>query len=78
MQSCASTRRFRQLARFVGLLELLPQSGVLATMARAEREGLSHLEFLHLLIAEQADARRERVIAHRVREARFRDTSPHK
>jgi DNA replication protein DnaC len=44
-----------------------------AALARAEREGLSHLAFLHLLIAEQAAQRRERSIAHRIREARFRD-----
>jgi DNA replication protein DnaC len=44
-----------------------------AALARAEREGLSHLQFLHLLIAEQAAQRRERSIAHRIREARFGD-----
>ncbi len=44
-----------------------------ATLARAEREGLSHLAFLHLMIAEQAAQRRERSIAHRIREARFRE-----
>jgi DNA replication protein DnaC len=44
-----------------------------AVLARAEREGMSHLEFLRVLIGEQADRRRERGIAHRIREARFRD-----
>lgn len=43
-----------------------------AALARAEHEGLSHLELLRVLIGEQADQRRERRIAHRVREARFR------
>ncbi len=33
-------------------------------MSRTDREGLSHLEFLRLLISEQADGRRERRIAH--------------
>jgi DNA replication protein DnaC len=42
-------------------------------LVRAEREGLSHLEFLRVLIGEQADRRRERGVAHRIREARFRD-----
>ena len=42
-------------------------------LARAEREGLSHLEFLHQLIGEQAGQRRERGIARRVREACFRE-----
>ena len=36
-------------------------------------KGLSHLEFLRALIGEQADQRRERSIAHRIREARFRE-----
>lgn len=44
-----------------------------AWLVRAEREGLSHLQLLHLLITEQADQRRERAIARRVREARFRE-----
>lgn len=44
-----------------------------AALASAERQGLSHLEFVHLLIAEQANLRRERSIAHRIREARFRE-----
>jgi DNA replication protein DnaC len=42
-------------------------------LARAERAGQSHLEFLHQLIAEQAAQRRERSIAHRVRAACFRE-----
>ena len=45
-----------------------------AVLARAEREGLSHLEFLRALIGEQANRRRERSIAHRIREARFRES----
>ena len=44
-----------------------------AALARAERAGQSHVEFLHQLIAEQAGQRRERSIAHRVREACFRE-----
>lgn len=44
-----------------------------AVLARAEREGLSHLEFLRVLLGEPADRRREQSIAHRIREARFRD-----
>jgi DNA replication protein DnaC len=44
-----------------------------AVLARAEREGMSHLDFLRVLIGEQADRRREQGIAHRIREARFRD-----
>jgi DNA replication protein DnaC len=42
-------------------------------LVRAESEGLSHQQFLHLLLAEQADQRRERAIARRIYEARFRE-----
>jgi DNA replication protein DnaC len=42
-----------------------------AAIGRAECEGLSHLEFLRALISEQANGRRERRIAHRIREAGF-------
>ena len=44
-----------------------------AVLARAERGGMSHLEFTHALIAEQAQQRRERAIARRIKEACFRD-----
>jgi DNA replication protein DnaC len=40
-------------------------------LSRAESEGLSHLEFLRALIGTQADGRRDRRIARRIREARF-------
>ena len=42
-----------------------------AVLARAETEGMSHLEFLRALINEQANARRERSLAHRIRVAGF-------
>src|SRR5437879_3130809 len=45
-----------------------------AVLGRAESEGLSHLEFLRLLISEQADGRRERRMARRIREAGFAET----
>ena len=40
-------------------------------LSRAERDSLSHLQFLDLLLGEQAAARRERAVARRIREARF-------
>lgn len=43
------------------------------TLSRAEREGLSHLEFVHGLVSDQASSRRERSIARRIDEAKFRD-----
>jgi len=42
-----------------------------AGLAKAEREGLSHLAFLHELLGEQANLRRERSIERRIRAARF-------
>ena len=45
-----------------------------AVLSRAEREGLSHLEFLRALISEQANGRRERRIVQRIREAGFAQT----
>lgn len=42
-----------------------------AALSRAESEGLSHLEFLRVLIGTEADGRRDRRIARRIREAHF-------
>lgn len=41
------------------------------TLRRAEQDGLSHLEFLSLLIGDQANQRRERSIERRIRNAHF-------
>jgi len=45
-----------------------------SVLARAESEGMSHLEFLRALLSEQADQRRERSIAYRLRNACFAET----
>jgi DNA replication protein DnaC len=42
-----------------------------AALRRAEQEGLSHLEFLRLVISQQAQGRRERAIERRIRQAYF-------
>jgi len=42
--------------------------------SKAEKESLSHLHFFDLLLGTQADARRERAVARRIREARFADS----
>jgi len=42
-----------------------------AVLAHAESQGMSHLEFLRALINEQANQRRERSIAYRIRDACF-------
>lgn len=65
--------REQVLADFAALKVPLAAETFDAALARADREGLSHLQFLHLVIAEQANLRRERSIAHRIREARFRE-----
>lgn len=61
------------LADFAALKVPLTAETFDAALARADREGLSHLQFLHLVIAEQANLRRERSIVHRIHEARFRE-----
>src|SRR6202167_6717172 len=43
-------------------------------LSKAEKESLSHLPFLDMLMGAQADARRERTGARRIREARFADS----
>ena len=40
-------------------------------LSRAEKDGLPHLQFLDLLLGSQANARRERGVARRIREAHF-------
>jgi DNA replication protein DnaC len=44
-----------------------------AALQAAEREGLSHLEFLHRLLAEPAAARRQRALNRRLSKAKFRE-----
>src|SRR5262245_16570540 len=68
--------RERILADFAALKVPLSAEQFDGVLAEAVRDGLSHQQFLHRLIAEQADRRRERSIAHRIREARFRERQP--
>src|SRR6476660_2520225 len=68
--------RERILADFAALKVPLRAEQFDAVLAAAVRDGLSHQQFLHRLIAEQADRRRERSIAQRIREARFRERKP--
>ena len=65
--------RGKILADFAALNVPFSAEALDTATARAEREGLSHLEFLHLVIAEQAARRRERSIARRIREACFHE-----
>jgi DNA replication protein DnaC len=45
-----------------------------AVLSKAEKENLSHLHFLDLLLGAQADARRERAVARRIRDAHFAES----
>lgn len=47
-----------------------------AVLKIAQDQGLSHLDFLHRLLNEQAGLRRERSLQRRIKEARFRDLKP--
>ena len=51
----------------------LTPAAVDAALSAAERESLSHLEFLHRLLAEPAEARRQRALDRRLRAAKFRE-----
>lgn len=69
----AAELRQRLLADFHALQIPLTAEQFDAALARADKEGLSHVQFLQALIGEQANLRRERGIARRIREARFRE-----
>jgi DNA replication protein DnaC len=69
----ATDLRERILEDFRTLKVPLSAEALDALLARGEREGLSHLEFVQLLVAEQAQQRRERSIARRIREAHFHE-----
>jgi DNA replication protein DnaC len=72
----AADLKERILADFAALRVPLSAEAFDTALARAQREGLSHQQFLHLVIAEQAQQRRERSIAHRIREAHFAERKP--
>ncbi|UCC48013.1 MAG: IS21-like element helper ATPase IstB [Gemmatimonadota bacterium] len=67
------TLRDRLLEHFAVLRVAITPEQLDTAVARAEREGLSHLAFLEAVIAEPADRRRERSIQRRIHEARFRE-----
>lgn len=72
-ESARSELRARILADLAALKVPLSPETLDEALSRAEREGLSQLEFLHLVIGGQAALRRERSIARRIREACFRE-----
>jgi DNA replication protein DnaC len=60
-------------AAFLTLGVALPAEALDAALSVAEKESLSHLEFLHHLLAEPAEARRQRALERRIRDAHFRE-----
>ena len=66
--------RQKILEDFQALRVALKPEQLDAVLCRAESEGMSHLEFLRALIAEQADQRRERSITYRLRDACFAES----
>jgi DNA replication protein DnaC len=65
--------RERILADFAVLRVPLTAEHLDAALSRAAQEGLSHLEFLHRLLTDQATLRRERSTQRRIKEACFRE-----
>jgi len=51
----------------------LSADGLDGALQAAERESLSYLEFLHRLLSEPAEARRQRALERRIRAAKFRE-----
>ena len=68
-----ATLRDQILEHFQTLTIPLTAEQLDETISRVEREGLSHLEFVHRLISDQAVGRRQRSIERRINEAKFRD-----
>jgi DNA replication protein DnaC len=68
-----SDRYDRLLQDFAALRIPLTREQLDAALRRAEQDRLSHVDFLQVLVGEQAAARRERSIANRIRAAHFRD-----
>jgi DNA replication protein DnaC len=53
----------------------LPADALDAALSVAEKESQSHLEFLHRLLAGPAEARRQRALERRIRDAHFREAT---
>src|ERR1700679_1546395 len=66
--------RDRRLSHCTTLNIPLEGASLDEVLSKAEKESLSHLHFLDLLLGAQADARRERAVVRRIREARFADS----
>src|SRR3954471_7049485 len=73
-KAAASPRFHDDATAALGTLGIPLAPGVLdAALSAAEKESLSHLEFLHRLLAGPAEAKLERGLERRLRAARFRE-----
>jgi DNA replication protein DnaC len=63
--------RDRCLSHFATLRIPVEATTLDEVLARAEKESFSHLSFLDRLLGAEADARRERAVARRIRQAHF-------
>jgi DNA replication protein DnaC len=70
------SRRDQVLTDFATLRLPVTAAQLDAALTHAQDAGLSHLDFLHRLLADQAGLRRQRSLEHRLHEARFRDLKP--
>jgi DNA replication protein DnaC len=71
-----SNRRDQILADFATLRIPVTADQLDEALKQAQDTGLSHLDFLHRLLADQAGLRRERSLQRRIQEAGFRDLKP--
>jgi DNA replication protein DnaC len=70
------SRREEVLADFATLRIPVTAEQLDAALQKAQDAGLTHLDFLQRLLADQAGLRRERSLQHRIKCARFRDLKP--
>lgn len=69
-------RRDQILADFATLRIPITADQLDAALKHAQDAGLSHLDFLHRLLADQAGLRRERSLQRRIKDACFRELKP--
>jgi DNA replication protein DnaC len=76
-QATATPSRREQILADLATLRIPVTADQLdAALQQAQETGLSHLDFLHRLLADQAGLRRQRSIERRIKEAHFRERKP--
>ena len=75
-QTTVANRRDQILADFATLRLPVTAAQLDAALTHAQDAGLSHLDFLHRLLADQAGLRRQRSIERRIKDAHFRELKP--